>query len=77
MKIEIYYEDYALQGSCDYPCKLVIANSEQEFWDELNNKNKYLLCRIPGNKNKKVYLNKDRIIEIWIYNVMEDKEWNY
>lgn len=78
MKVDIYYADYPLEGMYDYSKRTVYSESEEAFWTEINNKDtKFIKC---SNENKKsyssgeqYYLNKDRIIEICIYNNEEEE----
>ena len=79
MKVDIYYDDYPLEGAYDYPKKTFFIKNEKEFWSEINNRRTKFIRLIDNDKKsygygKKCYLNKDRIIEICI-DENEEKEW--
>lgn len=70
MKVDIYYDDYPFDGACDYPRKTIYIKSIEGFWSEINNESKFIEVTDKNEKSysfgQKCYLNKDRIIEIFI-----------
>lgn len=71
MKVDIYYDD-GLSDPDYYPKRTVYVESMESFWNEINNGTKFI--EYSDNSGAQCYLNKDRIIEICIYNNNEKEE---
>ncbi|MGP1597808.1 hypothetical protein [Peptoanaerobacter stomatis] len=69
-QIQIYYADQYIGGQRDYPCATISRYKDvKDFWKEMDKDKKFI--RLDDNDENIKYLNKDRIIEIWI----EKDEW--
>ena len=64
MKVTLYYDDSRHFSNGDYPYKTLTVRDFEEFDLYFFDKSKYIKCDDEGGNQ--VYLNKDRVIEIWI-----------
>ena len=64
MIVRLYYDDCRHYSDDDYPCKTLTVKDYEEFDLYFFDKSKYIRCDDEGGY--KVFLKKDRIIEIWI-----------
>lgn len=71
IKVTLYYEDNTLDYSSP-PCKDVFVKNEEEFWEKYNSSNEYIKCEDELAGTFRVYLKKDKIIEIRIEKVIGD-----
>ena len=69
-QIQIYYADQYIGVQRDYPCATINRYKDvKDFWKEMDKDKKFI--RLDDTDENIKYLNKDRIIEIWI----EKDEW--
>lgn len=64
MKITLYYDDSRHYSDEDYPYKTLTVKDYEEFDLYFVDKSPYIRCDDEGGY--KVFLKKDRIIEVWI-----------
>lgn len=71
MEITLYYDDQFKPDRTDYSSATITRfKSAKAFWNEMNSNKKFI--RVDDNKHKYgddeyiKYLNKDKIVEIWI-----------
>ena len=71
MEITLYYDDQFTPTRTDYSSATITRfKSAKAFWNEMNSNKKFI--RVDDNKHKYgddeyiKYLNKDKIVEIWI-----------
>lgn len=64
MIVRLYYDDSRHYSNEDYPNKTLTVRDFEEFDLYFNDKSKYIRC--DDENGNQVFLNKDRIIEIWI-----------
>ena len=64
-QIQIYYADDLIGSRKDYSFVEISRYKDvKEFWKEMDKDKKYI--RVDDNAENIRYINKDRIIEIWI-----------
>ena len=64
-QIQIYYADDLIGARKDYSFVEISRYKDvKEFWKEMDKDKKYI--RVDDNAENIRYINKDRIIEIWI-----------
>ena len=69
-RIQLYYADEYTGNVKDYSAVYISRFDDvKEFWKEMDKDKKYI--RVDDTDENIKYLNKDRIIEIWI----EKDEW--
>lgn len=71
IKVTLYYEDNTLDYSSP-PSKDIFVKNEEEFWEKYNLNNEYIKCEDELAGTFRVYLKKDKIIEIRIEKVIGD-----
>lgn len=64
MIVKLYYDDCRKFSDDDYPCKKLTVDNFEDFVSILFNESPYITC--DYEEGYQVFLNKDRIIEIWI-----------
>lgn len=64
MIVTLYYDDCRHYSDDDYPCKNLTVRDFEEFDLYFSDKAEYIRC--DDENGNQVFLNKDRIIEIWI-----------
>lgn len=64
MIVTLYYDDCRHYSDDDYPCKTLTVKDYEEFDLYFSDKAEYIRC--DDENGNQVFLNKDRIIEIWI-----------
>lgn len=64
MKVTLYYDDCRHYSDEDYPCKTLTVRDFEEFDLYFFDKSPYIRC--DDEDGYEVFLNKDRIIEVWI-----------
>ena len=64
MKVTLYYDDCRHYSNDDYSYKTLTVKDYEEFDLYFFDKSKYIRCDDEGGY--KVFLKKDRIIEVWI-----------
>ena len=64
MIVRLFYDDCRDYFDHEYPCKTLTVRDFEEFDLYFNDKSKYIRC--DDEAGYKVYLKKDRVIEIWI-----------
>lgn len=64
MIVKLFYDDSRYYSREDYPCKTLTVKDYEEFDLYFVDKSPYIRCDDEGVY--KVFLKKDRIIEVWI-----------
>ncbi|URN40884.1 hypothetical protein [Peptoniphilus genitalis] len=72
--ILIYQDGDNTQEYCEPSYKIIFVKNEEEFWKKYNLNNEYIKCEDELAGTFRVYLKKDKIIEIRIEKFKGEKK---